>query len=356
MFWCFVSIKVSVDYAPYLTRKDNMSVLIIAEAGVNAGNSLDMAKRLADIAKSAGADIVKYQTAVPELVISCHAQKAQYQKKGDGDEESQLEMIKKLHLTFEEHRLLCRYCEEIGIKYLSTPFDIESAVFLYELGMPIFKIPSGELTNLPLLRKIASFKKPVIMSTGMCELSEISPSVEVLMGGGVPSVTVLHCNTEYPTPLCDVNMKAMVTIKNELCVNVGYSDHTTGYEAAIAATALGATVIEKHFTYDKNAEGPDHKASLSPSELTEFVHTVRATEELLGDGVKKCSKSESKNVTIARKSIVAKQKIQKGELLTEDNITTKRPGDGISPMRWDEVIGTQAVKGFEVDEKIIVKS
>ncbi len=331
-----------------------MSVLIIAEAGVNAGNSLETAKEMVRGAKHSGADIVKFQTALPQNVISRFAQKANYQKSGDGDTESQLEMVAKLHLTFEEHRELSRYCADIGMQYLSTPFDLDSVEFLASLGMSTFKIPSGELTNLPLLRAVAAHKKPVILSTGMCEPQEIKQSYDTLKGLGVPSVTLLHCNTEYPTPLCDVNMRAMVTI-GQLCdAPYGYSDHTTGTEAAITATALGACVIEKHFTLDKNADGPDHRASLEPQELAAFVKAVRDTELLLGSEQKFVTPSEGKNKSIARKSIVAKVAIKEGERFTEHNITTKRPGDGISPMRWDEVVGLAAARDFEIDEMITI--
>ncbi len=329
-----------------------MSTLIIAEAGVNAANSLSKAKELCDIAKASGADIVKFQTAVPELVISRFAEKAEYQKRSTGSEESQLEMIKKLHLTFEEHRQLKNYCDEIGIAYLSTPFDLVSLEFLSELDIPIYKIPSGEITNLPLLEAVAKKGKPVIMSTGMCSLEEVSWAVEVLGGYDLPKLTLLHCNTEYPTPYHDVNMSAMLTMKERFGVSVGYSDHTEGMEASIAAVTLGAEVIEKHFTYDKEAPGPDHRASLDPKELSELVRAIRNTELLIGSGIKTPSLSESKNIAIARKSIVAARKITKGELLNDQNITTKRPGDGISPIRWHEVIGTVATRDFEQDEKI----
>ncbi len=329
-----------------------MSVLIIAEAGVNAGNSLTEAKKLALIAKQAGADIVKYQTAVPELVISRFAQKAEYQKKATGGDESQLEMIKKLHLTFDEHRELQQYCNEIGITYLSTPFDLVSLDFLATLNLSLYKIPSGEITNLPLLEEVAKLGKPIIMSTGMCTMSEISAAVDVLSKYSIKSLTLLHCNTEYPTPFEDVNLKAMLTLKSHFGVAIGYSDHTRGIEASVAAVALGATVIEKHFTIDKNAVGPDHAASLDPQELKQLVSAVRNTETLLGSSEKFASPSESRNINIARKSIVAKVNIKKGDILTQDNITTKRPGDGINPMRWHEILGSVAVKDFDEDEPI----
>ncbi len=329
-----------------------MSVLIIAEAGVNAGNSLTEAKKLALVAKNSGADIVKYQTAVPELVISRFAQKAEYQKKNTGEDESQLEMIKKLHLTFDEHRLLKEYCDEIGITYLSTPFDLVSLDFLAGLNLSLYKIPSGEITNLPLLEAVAKTKKPIIMSTGMCTIEEIDAAVAVLNSFNVPKLTLLHCNTEYPTPFEDVNLRAMVTIANKFLVDVGYSDHTTGIEASVAAVALGATVIEKHFTLDKNAPGPDHIASLDPDELCSLVSAVRNTETLLGSDKKFPSPSERRNIDIARKSIVAAIEIKKGDILTTENITTKRPGNGICPMHWHEIIGTVAQRDYQQDEPI----
>ncbi len=329
-----------------------MSTLIIAEAGVNAGNSLPLAKQMCDVAKDCGADIVKFQTALPELVISRYAPKADYQKETTGAQETQLEMIKKLHLTFEEHTELKLYCDRIGINYLSTPFDLVSLKFLSTLDLPIYKIPSGEITNLPLLEAVAALKKEVILSTGMCNMDEVTEAVNVLLSHGTSSLTLLHCNTEYPTPFCDVNLRAMISLKEKFDLKVGYSDHTNGFEAAIAAVALGAVVIEKHFTLDKNAPGPDHKASLDPGELTTMVNAVRNTEQLLGSGDKTPSPSESKNIVIARKSIVASRPIKMGELLTIDNITTKRPGDGISPMRWHEMLGTPASYDFEEDEQI----
>ncbi len=331
-----------------------MAVLIIAEAGVNAGNSLEDAKKLAAVAKQSGADIVKYQTAVPELVISRFAEKADYQKKATGSDESQLDMIKKLHLTFDEHRQLKSYCDEIGITYLSTAFDLKSLDFLISLNLPLYKIPSGEITNLPLLEGIAKTGLRVIMSTGMCTLEEIEVATQVLKNNGVKDITLLHCNTDYPTPFEDVNLRAMQTIKDHFMVNVGYSDHTCGIEASVAAVAMGATVIEKHFTLDKNADGPDHKASLNPEELSQLVIAIRNTEMLLGSSKKFASPSESRNIMIARKSIVALTDIKKGELLTNDNITTKRPANGISPMQWHDVLGTVAVKDFSIDEPIVL--
>ncbi len=329
-----------------------MSVLIIAEAGVNHNGSFELAKKMADVAKAAGADIVKYQTAVPELVISRFAPKAEYQKESTGEAESQLEMVKKIHFGFAEHRKLKEYCDSIGIKYLSTPFDMDSIDFLAGMDMPVWKIPSGEVTNLPYLEKVARLKKPIIMSTGMCEIPEIQAALDVLYSNGAEDVTILHCNTEYPTPLKDANVKAMLDIQKNFGTKVGYSDHTLGLEAPLAAVALGATVVEKHFTLDKNMEGPDHAASMSPEELTALVKAIRNTELALGDGVKKVTESEAKNKDVARKSIVAKVPIKAGEVFTTDNITVKRPGNGISPMRWYEVLGQSAKRDFSLDELI----
>lgn len=329
-----------------------MSVLIIAEAGVNHNGSLELAKRMADVAKEAGADIVKYQTAVPELVISRFAPKAEYQKDTTGEAESQLEMVKKIHFGFDAHRELKKYCDSIGIKYLSTPFDMDSIDFLAEMDMPVWKIPSGEVTNLPYLEKVAKLHKPIVMSTGMCEISEIKDALEILEKNGAREITILHCNTEYPTPLKDANVRAMLDIKANFGTKVGYSDHTLGLEAPLAAVALGATVVEKHFTLDKNMEGPDHQASMNPDELKALVKAIRNTELALGDGVKRVTESEAKNKDVARKSIVAKVPVKAGEVFTVDNITVKRPGSGISPMRWYEVLGKTAKRDFSLDELI----
>lgn len=329
-----------------------MSILIIAEAGVNHNGSLAMAKQLADVAKAAGADIVKFQTAKPELVISRFAEKAEYQKAETGEAESQLEMCKRIHLTFDEHAQLKEYCDSIGIAYLSTPFDLDSIDFLQQLGTPMWKVPSGEITNLPYLEKIAATKKPVILSTGMSMISEIEDALTILEDGGAGPITLLHCNTEYPTPIEDANLLAMQDLREQFGLPVGYSDHTAGIEADIAAAALGAVVIEKHFTLDKALPGPDHKASLSPEELTTMVAAVRKTELALGDGRKHVTESEAKNKPIARKSILAKRDIKKGETFTPENLTVKRPGDGISPMRWYDVLGKTAKRDFAEDEKI----
>ncbi|MFV0412192.1 MAG: N-acetylneuraminate synthase [Oscillospiraceae bacterium] len=327
-------------------------IQIIAEAGVNHNGSLAMAKKMALAAKQAGADIVKYQTAVPELVVSRFAQKAEYQKAETGDGESQLEMVRKLHFGFEEHRQLKEYCDEIGIQYLSAAFDLPSIDFLGSLQLPLCKIPSGEITNLPYLLRIAKLGVPVLLSTGMSTLPEIEDAVTILEDGGAGPITVLHCNTEYPTPYEDANLLAMLAICEALGLPVGYSDHTPGWECDVAAVALGAVVIEKHFTLDKSLPGPDHKASLSAEELAQMVRTVRHTEMALGQKNKRVTKSEAKNIAIARKSIVAGRAIQAGEEFTEENLTTKRPGDGISPMRWFEVLGQKAKRAFGPDEKI----
>jgi len=331
-----------------------MKTFIIAEAGVNHNGSLKLAQRLVDVAVEAGANAVKFQTFKAENVISKFAQMAEYQKKNLGVEKSQLEMVKELELSFDDFVELKNYCDKKGIMFLSTPFDIESARFLKDLGLEIFKIPSGEITNYPLLREIGSYGKKIILSTGMADLGEIENALDVLTEFGTKkeNITVLHCNTEYPTPFEDVNLKAMLTIKETFKVNVGYSDHTLGIEVPIAAVALGARVIEKHFTLDKNLPGPDHKASLEPNELKAMVNAIRNIEKALGNGIKKPSKSEIKNIQIARKSIIAKKDIKAGEIFTEENITTKRPGTGITPMRWNEVIGKLARRDFKKDEEI----
>ena len=327
-------------------------VMIIAEAGVNHNGNFDLAVRMADMAKAAGADIVKYQTFQPEELASCYAGKASYQKETTGAGESQLDMLKKLVLRPEEYRQLKVRCDEIGIGFVSTPFDLKSIELLRGVDMPFWKIPSGEVTNLPYLLAIAQTKKPVVMSTGMCGLEEVQAAMDVLRSNGTPEITLLHCNTEYPTPYEDVNLRAMAAMRERFGVEVGYSDHTRGIEVPIAAAAMGAVIIEKHFTLDRGMEGPDHKASLEPEELAAMVTAVRNIEKALGDGRKTVSPSEEKNRDIARKSIVARRNIKKGETLTADSITVKRPGGGVSPMRWFEVLGTQAVRDFGEDELI----
>jgi N,N'-diacetyllegionaminate synthase len=329
-----------------------MSVLIIAEAGVNHNGSLEMAKKMALTAKQCGADVVKYQTAVPELVISKFAQKADYQKKTTGAGESQLEMVRRLHFSFDAHRELKEYCDSIGIQYLSAAFDIPSVAFLGTLGLPYLKVPSGEITNLPYLEAVGRLKIPVILSTGMSTLDEIESALTVLEDSGCTGATLLHCNTEYPTPYADANLGAMLDLSEQFGLPVGLSDHTVGWECDAAAAALGATVIEKHFTLDRTLPGPDQKASLEPAELAAMVAAVRHVEAAMGSGKKHVTESEARNKAVARKSIVAARPIRAGETLTADNITTKRPGDGISPMRWYEVLGTQAKRDFAEDEQI----
>ncbi len=329
-----------------------MSVLIIAEAGVNHNGDLNMAKEMALAAKNAGADIVKYQTAVPELVASKFAQKAAYQKEATKDDESQLDMIRKLHFDFEAHEELKEYCDSIGIVYLSSAFDLPSVDFLHSLDLPYDKIPSGEITNLPYLEKIGKKNKPILLSTGMSTLPEIDDALTVLQDAGAEDITLLHCNTEYPTPFCDANLLAMLDLCEAFGFPVGYSDHTEGYVAAVAAVALGAVVIEKHFTLDKTLPGPDHKASLDEKQLAEMVAAVRNTEAALGERNKAVSQSEEKNMPIARKSIVAACDIKKGEVFSEKNLTTKRPGEGISPMKWYDILGKKADRDYSEDEPI----
>lgn len=328
-----------------------MGVYIIAEAGVNHNGSLDLAFMLIDAAKKAGVDCIKFQTFKSENLVAKTAQKADYQKETTGDG-SQAEMLKKLELSYDDFIVLKEYCDKVGITFLSTPFDFESIDFLNSTDMPFWKIPSGEVTNYPYLVAIAKTGKPVVMSTGMCELFEIEAAVKVLKDNGTKDIKLLQCNTEYPTPYGDVNLRAMQTMRDAFELDVGYSDHTKGIEIPIAAVAMGATVIEKHFTLDRNMEGPDHKASLEPEELATMVKGIRNVEKALGSGNKVPSSSEKKNKAVARKSIVAKKRIRTGEKLTEDNITVKRPGTGISPMRWLEVIGTKAIRDFSEDELI----
>ncbi len=333
---------------------DKNKVFIIAEAGVNHNGDINLAKKLIDEAVKAGADAVKFQTFKAENLVSKSAKKADYQVENTGNNESQYEMIKKLELSFDDFIGLKKYCDKKGIMFLSTPFDDESIEFLNNLGLEIFKIPSGEITNLPYLRKIGSLRKKVILSTGMADLGEIEDALDVLINSGTKkeNITVLHANTEYPTPFEDVNLKAMQTIACAFDVDVGYSDHTMGIEVPISAVAMGAKVIEKHFTIDRNLEGPDHRASLEPDELKAMVSAIRNIEKALGNGLKKPSKSEKKNIEVARKSIVAKRDIKKGEKFSEENLTVKRPGNGISPMRWDEVVGLIATKNYKKDDLI----
>lgn len=329
-------------------------VFIIAEAGVNHNGSLDNAKRMVECAAEAGADAIKFQTFKAETLVCKNAQKAEYQKEATGNEESQFDMLKKLELTEEEYEELKQYCGEKHIMFLSTPFDLDGLQYLNEIGMEIIKIPSGEITNYPYLREIGKIRKPIIMSTGMSTMAEVEEAVEVLQMNGAKDITLLHCNTQYPTPYGDVNLRAMLALKDKFHTEVGYSDHTLGIEVPIAATAMGATVIEKHFTLDRGMEGPDHKASLEPDELKCMIQSIRNVEQAMGTGIKEPTNSEYKNILVARKSIVARKQIQAGEIFTEENITTKRPGDGMSPMRWNEVIGKTASREYGVDEKIVL--
>ena len=332
-----------------------MSVLIIAEAGVNHNGSMEIAKQLVDAAVEAGVDIIKFQTFKAEKLVSKTAKQAEYQKKNIGDgNDSQYEMLKKLELSEKNHEELMAYCKEKGIRFWSTAFDFESMDYLHSLGLGLWKIPSGEITNYPFIRKIASYGEDVIMSTGMCEMMDIQNAMDVLLRYGIrkEQITLLHCNTQYPTPYQDVNLNAMASIKHEFDIQVGYSDHTSGIEVPIAAVALGAKVIEKHFTIDRNLPGPDHKASLEPHELKAMVSAIRHIEQALGDGIKRVSDSEKANISVARKSIVAACPIKKGEPLTEENLTVKRPGTCLSPMLWDKVVGTIATKDYEEEDLI----
>lgn len=328
-------------------------VLVIAEAGVNHNGSLELAKRLIDAAVFCGADIVKFQTAKLDSLVSKFAEMADYQKENIGKTKSQKEMLSELLLPFEDFVVLSDYCKEKNIEFLSTPFDIDSIHFLKDM-VNVWKVPSGEITNYPYLKEIGITGKKVILSTGMSEMNEIEAAIDVLKDNGCPEIILLHCTTEYPAPIDEVNLNAMNSMKNAFGCEVGYSDHTEGIEVPIAAVALGATVIEKHFTLDKTMPGPDHKASASVEEFKKMVDCIRNIEAALGDGLKKPAKSEIKNKVAARKSIVAARDIKKGEVFTADNLTTKRPGDGISPMRWNEVIGRCADKDFCEDEKIVL--
>ena len=329
-----------------------MGILIIAEAGVNHNGSIALAREMVVKAKEAGADYIKFQTFIPEDLVSKYALKAEYQKCEAKEGQSQLKMLRKLALTKKEFAQLQLYCNEVEIGFISTPFDMRSISFLETLDMDFWKVPSGEITNLPYLEAIGKTRKRVILSTGMCEMREVKDAVEVLETNGTEEIILMHCNTEYPTPFCDVNLRAMLQMKQVFGKPVGYSDHTVGIEVPIAAAALGASVIEKHFTLDKLMNGPDHRASLDPMELKQMVCSIRNIEIGLGDGIKKRTESEKKNYSAARKSIVARQGIKKGEILCENNITIKRPGNGISPMLWYNVLGTYAIRDFEEDELI----
>jgi len=331
-----------------------MSVFIIAEAGVNHNGSIKIAKDLINVAVESGADAVKFQTFKAEKLVSKTAEKADYQKKTTEASESQFDMLKKLELDIEAHQELLVYCQEKNIMFLSTPFDHDSIDMLSDLGLETFKIPSGEITNFPYLQHIGSLKKQVILSTGMSTLQEVGDALTVLINAGVlkENITVLHANTMYPAPMTDVNLNAMLTMQKKFGVAVGYSDHTLGIEVDIAAVALGASIIEKHFTLDRAMRGPDHKASLEPKELKSMVVAIRNIEKALGSSEKKPSSSESINISIARKSIVASRSISKGEVFSENNIAIKRPGNGLSPMKWYDVIGTKAVRDYKEDQLI----
>ncbi len=333
-------------------------VVIIAEAGVNHNGNIENALRLIDVAADAGVDYIKFQTFKAENLVSRSAKKAEYQIQNTGDiKESQLQMLKKLELSEEQHERLIAYCKEKKVKFFSTAFDLSSLEYLQSIGLDMVKIPSGEITNLPYLRKAASLFRKVILSTGMSTMQEISDAMQVFLKAGISKedITILHCNTEYPTPMEDVNLKAIQHIQKEFQTAVGYSDHTLGIEIPVAAVALGASIIEKHFTLDKTMKGPDHKASLDPNELKAMVFAIRNIEKAIsGSGLKTVSSSEQKNINIARKSIVANRRIVAGECFSEENLTVKRPGSGISPMKWDEVIGKTAIKDFDIDELIIL--
>ena len=329
-----------------------MATMIIAEAGVNHNGDMNLAKELILQAKKAGADYVKFQTFQPEKLVSRYAPKAEYQKKLTGGQDTQLGMLQKLALSQAQFCELYQFAGEQEIGFISAPFDIESIHFLNALGMEFWKIPSGEITNLPYLEQIGDTGKPIILSTGMSTMDEVKAAISVLRQKGTEDITILHCNTEYPTPMQDVNLRAMQTLREQCQVPVGYSDHTLGIEVPIAAVAMGAIVIEKHFTLDHSMEGPDHKASLEPDELTAMVKAIRNIESALGDGNKQVTISEKKNMVAARKSIVAARTIEAGEIFTTENLTTKRPGNGISPMNWYAYIGQKAKRHYEPDELI----
>jgi len=333
-----------------------MKVLIIAEAGVNHNGDLALARKLIDVAAEAGADLVKFQTFSADQLVTRTAAKADYQNRTTDSKESQHEMLRSLELTVEMHTELIAHCAECGIGFFSTGFDIESVDFLVGLGQERFKIPSGEITNLPYLRHIGRMGKPIILSTGMAEMDEIQAAIDALEAAGTPRaiITVLHCTTEYPTPMAEVNLRAMQTLKTAFGVRVGYSDHTQGVEVPVAAVAMGASVIEKHFTLDRGLPGPDHQASLEPHELKAMIAAIRNIEQAMGDGIKRLTLSEAKNKPVARKSIVAGRAIRAGEVFSDDNLAAKRPGTGISPMCWDEVVGRRARRNFDADELIVL--
>ena len=329
-----------------------MSVYIIAEAGVNHNGKLDLALKLCDAAKAAGVDAVKFQTWKTENIVTVHARQAAYQTENTGVEESQYDMLKKLELSYDHFRYIQEYCKKIGIDFLSTPDEEESLAFLVSLGLPFIKVGSGEVTNIPYLRKIGSQGKHVILSTGMSNLAQVATAYDTLVKAGADGVSLLHCTTNYPCPMDEVNLRAMITLRDAFKCQVGYSDHTMGTEVPVAAVALGAEIIEKHFTLDRNMEGPDHKASLEPAELKLMVQQIRNIEEALGDGIKRPNKSEAENAKVVQKSILAKRPIKKGEVLTEENMTVKRAGAGIPANLWDSVVGCYSIKDYVIDEPI----
>lgn len=329
-----------------------MSVYIIAEAGVNHNGQLDLALRLCDAAKNAGVDAVKFQTWKTENIVTDKVRQAAYQTENTGKEESQYDMLKKLELSYDHFRIIQNYCRKIGIDFLSTPDEEESLVFLTSLGLPFIKVGSGEVTNIPYLRKIGAYKIPVILSTGMSTLAQVATAYDTLLSAGAPSVALLHCTTNYPCPKNEVNLRAMQTLKNAFKCQVGYSDHTLGIEIPIAAVAMGAEIIEKHFTLDRKMEGPDHKASLEPQELKAMVDAIHNIEVALGDGIKRPNNSESECAKVVQKSILAKCPIKKGDILSEENLTVKRADRGISSVHWDIVVGRYAIKDYNIDEPI----
>lgn len=330
-----------------------MSTLIIAEAGVNHNGSLDTALQMVEKASACGADVIKFQTFKAESIVTKSARMAEYQTRNLDAQESQYEMLKRLELSPADFQTICAYCKEKKIGFLSTAFDIASICDLLSLDMMVWKIPSGEITNKPYLEAIAKIRKPIILSTGMSTLLEVEDAVSILKRNGCQEMTLLHCTTEYPAPYVEVNLRAIETMKVHFGLPIGYSDHTAGIEVAIAAVAMGASVLEKHFTLDRNMIGPDHKASLEPQEFSQLVKAVRNVEASMGDGVKQPTKSELKNKQVARKSIVAKSYIRRGEVFTANNLTVKRPGDGVSPMLWDEILGAVSDRDYNEDEMIV---
>lgn len=331
-----------------------MKTYIIAEAGVNHNGSFELALRLCDAAKEAGVDAVKFQTWKTENIVTVRAHQAAYQTENTGVEESQFDMLKKLELSYDHFRAIQDYCKKIGIDFLSTPDEEESLEFLTSLNLPLIKVGSGEVTNIPYLRKIGSRRKPVILSTGMSNLAQVALAYETLLAAGATEVSLLHCTTNYPCPMNEVNLRALTTLRDAFKCKVGYSDHTMGTEVPVAAVAMGAEIIEKHFTLNRDMDGPDHKASLEPAELKQMVQQIRNIEAALGDGIKRPNKSEAENAKVVQKSILAKCNIAKGELLTEENLTVKRAGTGIIASYWDIVVGTHAVKDYEKDDAIVL--